>query len=62
MQRVRQHCADLRMNRLLRVVMFPVRYADDFVVLVYGTQQQAEAERGVSEFLCVRRLGELAVG
>lgn len=28
-----------------RVVMFPVRYADDFVVLVRGTQQQAEAER-----------------
>lgn len=28
-----------------RVVMFPVRYADDFVVLVRGTRQQAEAER-----------------
>ncbi len=32
-------------RRAGRVVMFPVRYADDFVILVHGTQQQAEAER-----------------
>lgn len=31
-------------RRAGRVVMFPVRYADDFVILVHGTQQQAEAE------------------
>jgi len=32
-------------RRAGRVVMFPIRYADDFVVLVHGTQEQAEAER-----------------
>jgi RNA-directed DNA polymerase len=32
-------------RRAGRVVMFPIRYADDFVVLVHGTQAQAEAER-----------------
>ena len=32
-------------RRAGRVVMFPVRYADDFVVLVRGTRQQAETER-----------------
>jgi hypothetical protein len=25
--------------------MFPIRYADDFVILVHGTRQRAEAER-----------------
>jgi RNA-directed DNA polymerase len=32
-------------RRAGRAVMFPIRYADDFVILVHGTQQQAEAER-----------------
>lgn len=32
-------------RRAGRVVMFPVRYADDFVILMHATQQQAEAER-----------------
>ena len=32
-----------------RVVMFPIRYADDFVVLVNGTQEQADAERQALE-------------
>ena len=28
-----------------RPVFFPIRYADDFVVLVSGTREQAEAEK-----------------
>lgn len=34
-----------RDRRAGRTVMFPIRYADDFVILVHGTRQQAEAER-----------------
>lgn len=31
-------------RRAGRVVLFPIRYADDFVILVHGTQAHAEAE------------------
>ena len=31
-----------------RPVFFPIRYADDFVVLVSGNREQAEAENAVS--------------
>ncbi len=32
-------------RRCGRLVCFPIRYADDFVVLVHGSREQAEAER-----------------
>ena len=42
-ERHRSHAKSDR--RSGRMVCFPIRYADDFIVLVNGTRQQAEAEK-----------------
>ncbi|ADB42930.1 RNA-directed DNA polymerase (Reverse transcriptase) (plasmid) [Spirosoma linguale DSM 74] len=40
-----------------RAVYFPFRYADDFVILVSGTQENAQAERKVLQTLLQEKMG-----
>jgi RNA-directed DNA polymerase len=40
-----------------RIVLFPIRYADDFVVLVSGTEAQASAERQALETALLDGMG-----
>ena len=44
-------------RRAGRTVFFPIRYADDFVVLVCGTESQASAERQVLETVLREGMG-----
>ena len=44
-------------RRAGRSVFFPIRYADDFVILVRGTEAQAQAERTALEAVLKDRMG-----